>query len=151
MTFDGAATLMFSPLGWLIIYAWVFVCLTAVQLTVRLIRRWDLRETALAALWLTLAALLVSVVYVHLVNSTTDPATLAQLREQGEAAGSGERLVQLYVVNQRLRWMWLAALPLGLASWVVARRVLAMRPRSALVCAVAMAVLIAPWHTLFLT
>lgn len=151
MTFDGVATLMFSPLGWLIIYAWVFICLTAVQLTVRLIRRWDLRETALAALWLTLAAVLVSLVYVQLVNSLADPGTLARLREQGEASGSGDRLVQLYLVNQRLRWIWLAAVPLGLTSWVVARRVLAMRPRSALVCALAMAVLIAPWHTLFLT
>jgi hypothetical protein len=151
LNIDGAATLMFSPVGWLIVYVWVFTCLTAVQLTVRLIRRWDLRETAIAALWLTIVALLVSLVYVHLVNSLADPATIARLREQGEVAGSGERLVQLYLVNQRLRWIWLAAIPLAVASWVVARRVLAMRPRSALVCALAMAVLIAPWHTLFLT
>lgn len=143
---------MWSPIGWVIIYVWTFASLTAVQLTVRLIRRFEVRETALAALWLTVAAVLVALAFVAAVDAAVDPAALERLRAQGEAAaGGGERLVQVYLVGQRLRWLPLAMLPLAGVSWLVARRVLVMRPRSALICAAAMALLIAPWHALWLT
>jgi hypothetical protein len=136
---------LLSPVGWLLTYAWTFACLAAVQLTVRLILRFDLRETALAALWLTLAALAVGLLYVQFTAGLLDYALIERLRGQGDGGGVGERLVQLYVMQERLRWIWLPALVLSLVSWVIGRRMLGLRPRSALLAALAMGVLLAPW------
>ena len=54
---DGL-TLGLGALAWLATYLWVFASLAAVQLTVRLILRFDVRETAVAALWLSAAVLI---------------------------------------------------------------------------------------------
>jgi hypothetical protein len=145
-----ATSFLLSPLGVAATYLWTFVSLAAVQLTVRLIMRFDVRETALAALWLALAGLVVGLLYVHLSAGSVDPAVLEQLRERGEAAGIGDQASYLYVVQQRLIWLPAAIAPMVVASGLVARYVLQMRRRSVVVCALAMGVLIAPWPALVL-
>ena len=147
---SDAAGFFLSPLGLLVTYLWTFASLTAVQLTVRLIMRFDVRETARAALWLTLAAALVGLLFVYLSAGAVSPADVERLRQQGEAAGVGDRAAHLYVVQQRLVWLPAALVPLGAASWWVARRVLRMRQRSALIAAAALAVLLLPWPALAL-
>ena len=143
-----ATSFFLSPLGLAATYVWTFASLAAVQLTVRLILRFDLRETALAALWLAAAVLVVSLVYLQLSAAAVDPVVVERLRQQGEAAGVGTLAVHSYIVQQRLIWLPAAALALATISWVVARRVLRMRPRAALVSALALGVLIAPWPAL---
>ncbi len=147
---SDAAGFFLSPVGLLLVYAWTFASLTAVQLTVRLIMRFDVRETALAALWLALAAAAVGLVFVYLTAGAVNPADVERLRQQGEAAGAADRLARLYVVQQRLLWTPVALVPLAAASWWVARRVLQMRQRSAVVAAAALAVLLLPWPALAL-
>ena len=145
-----AVSFFLSPLGVAIIYVWTFASLAAVQLTVRLILRFDVRETAAAAAWLTVVAVAVGVVYVQLTAAAVDPAVVARLQQQTPPRGPMPDAVQLYVVQQRLLWLPAAALPVALTSALVARRVLRMRPRGAVVCAFAMAILIAPWPALIL-
>ncbi|HLH21750.1 MAG TPA: hypothetical protein VK066_04465 [Chloroflexota bacterium] len=139
-----------SPAGLLLAYLWTFASLTAVQLTVRLIMRFDVRETALAALWLTLAAAVVGLAFIYVTAPAVSLADVERLRQQGEAAGVGDQLAQLYVVQQRLPWAPLALVPLGAASWWVVRRVLHIRQRSALLAATALALLLLPWPALVL-
>src|SRR5690349_2926915 len=114
-----AAGFFLSPVGLLLTYLWTFASLTAVQLTVRLIMRFSPRETALAALWLTIVAAIVGLAFVYLTAPAVHPDEVERLRLQGEAAGVGDQLAQLYVVQQRLVWAPLALVPLGLASWWV--------------------------------
>jgi hypothetical protein len=143
-----ATSFFLSPLGLAATYLWTFASLAAVQLTVRLILRFDIRETALAALWLCAAVVVVSLLYLQVSAAAVDPAVVERLRQQGEAAGVGTLAVQSYVVQQRLVWLPVAALALAAISWVVARRVLGMRPRSAVIAALALGVLVAPWPAL---
>jgi hypothetical protein len=147
---SDAMSFLLSPLGVAATYVWTFVSLAAVQLTVRLIMRFDLRETAVAALWLALAALVISLLYVQLSAGSIDPLVVERLRARGEAAGIGDQASYLYVVQQRLIWLPVAILPLVLVSGLVARYVLQMRRRSVVVCALAMGVLVAPWPALVL-
>ena len=137
-----------SPVGLVLTYVWVYASLAAVQLTVRLIMRFDLRETALAALWLTLASLAVGLAVVLLTQGAVSAETVERLRREGEAAGIGEQAAYLYVVQQRLGWFPLAIALLGAVSWWVARRALGMRQRSAVLAATALSILIAPWPAL---
>jgi hypothetical protein len=139
-----------SPAGLLLTYLWTFASLTAVQLTARLIMRFDTRETALAALWLTMATAVVGLAFVYLTAPAVNAADLERLRQQGEAVGVGDQLAQLYVVQQRLVWAPLALLPIGVVCWWVVRRVLHIRQRAALIAAVALALLILPWPALVL-
>lgn len=139
-----------SPAGLLLTYVWTFASLTAIQLTVRLIMRFDVRETALAALWLTLAAAAVGLAFVFVTAPAVSAADVERLRQQGQAAGLGDQLAQLYVVQQRLVWVPLALLPLGAACWGVVRHVLHVRQRSAILAAAALAVLLLPWPALVL-
>jgi hypothetical protein len=134
-----------SPLGLLLTYVWSYASLAAVQLTVRLIMRFDIRETAVAALWLALASIVVGLAFVLLTQGSINPDTVERLRAQGEATGVGGQAAYLYVVQQRLVWFPLAVALLGAISWWVSRRVLGMRQRSALIAAAALAILIAPW------
>jgi hypothetical protein len=143
-----AVSFFLSPQGVLLTYGWTYASLAAVQLTVRLIMRFDLKETALAALWLTVASIAVGLAFVLLTQGGIDPETVERLRRQGEAAGMGEQAAYLYVVQQRLVWFPLAVLLLGLASWWVSRRALGMRQRSAVISAVALGILVAPWPAL---
>ncbi|HEY7063696.1 MAG TPA: hypothetical protein VII06_19615 [Chloroflexota bacterium] len=143
-----AAGFFLSPVGLLLTYLWTFASLTAVQLTVRLIMRFRPRETALAALWLTVVAAIVGLAFVYLTAPAVRPDEVERLRLQGEAAGVGDQLAQLYVVQQRLVWAPLALVPLGLASWWVVRRVLQIRQRSAVLAAAALALLLLPWPAL---
>lgn len=138
------------PVGLLLTYLWTFVSLAAVQLTVRLIMRFDLRETALAALWLALAAAVIGHLFVVLTQPTIDPAMVQRLQQQGQASGIGDQAAFLYIVQQRLRWLAVPLLALAPIAWLVARRALGMRPRSAFVSAIALAVLLAPWPALAL-
>jgi len=140
-----SASLLYGLLALVATYVWVFASLAAVQLTVRLILRFDLRETALAALWLTAAVVVVGAVVLQLSAAAVDPATLERLRQQGEATGVGNVLAQSYVMQKRLIVMPLAVVALGVASWFVVRRGLGMRTRSAVLSAVALAVIVAPW------
>jgi hypothetical protein len=146
---DGL-TLGLGALACLATYLWVFASLAAVQLTVRLILRFDVRETALAALWLSVAVIIVGALLLQLSNSAIEPAVVERLRQQGDAAGVGGLLVQSYVVQQRLATMPLAVAGLAGAGWLVARRVLHMRPRSALISALALGLIVAPWPLLVL-
>jgi hypothetical protein len=146
---DGL-TLGLGALAWLATYLWVFASLAAVQLTVRLILRFDVRETAMAALWLSAAVIVAGVLLLQLSNGAIDPAVVERLRQQGDAAGVGGRLAQTYVAQQRLSTMPLAVAALVGAGWLVARHVLHMRPRSALVSALALGLIIAPWPLLVL-
>jgi hypothetical protein len=146
---DGL-TLGLGALAWLATYLWVFASLAAVQLTVRLILRFDVRETAVAALWLSAAVIFAGALLLQLSNAAIDPAAVERLRQQGEAAGVGGMLAQSYVVQQRLATMPLAVVGLVGAGWLVARRVLRMRPRSALVSALALGLIVAPWPLLVL-
>ena len=143
-----AVSFYLSPLGLAIIYIWTFASLTAVQLTVRLILRFEMRETALAAVLLSLATLVIGLVYLQLSAPSIDAGTVERLRQQGQATGLGEHGIYLYVVQQRLRWLPVTLVPLLAINWTVARWVLRMRPRSSVVCALAMSLLIAPWPAL---
>jgi hypothetical protein len=145
-----AVSYFLSPVGLLLTYAWTFACLTAVQLTVRLIMRFDVRETALAAFWLTLATALVGLALVYVTAPTISAVDVERLRQQGEAVGVGDQLAQLYVVQHRLAWAPLALVPLGIASWWVIRHILQVRQRSALLAAAALALLLLPWPALVL-
>ena len=126
---DGL-TLGLGALACLATYLWVFASLAAVQLTVRLILRFDVRETAVAALWLSAAVVVVGALLLQLSNGAIDPAVVERLRQQGDAVGVGGRLAQSYVAQQRLATMPLAVAAL-VGGWLVARHVLHMRPRSA--------------------
>jgi hypothetical protein len=137
-----------SPVGLLLTYGWIYASLAAVQLTVRLIMRFDLRETAIAALWLTVASVVVGLGIVLLTQGAVSVETVERLRREGEAAGIGEQAAYLYVVQQRLLWFPLAVALLGAVSWWVSRRALGMRQRSAVLAAAALSVLIAPWPAL---
>ena len=137
-----------SPVGLLLTYVWIYASLAAVQLTVRLIMRFDLRETARAALWLTVASLAVGLAVVVVAQGTVSAETVERLRREGEAAGIGKQAAYLYVVQQRLAWFPLAIALLGAVSWWVARRALGMRQRSAVLAAAALGVLVAPWPAL---
>jgi hypothetical protein len=110
--------------------------------------RFDLKETAIAALWLTVASVAIGLAFVLLTQGSVDPAAVERLRRQGEAVGMGEQAAYLYVVQQRLVWFPLTILLLGLASWWVSRRALGMRQRSAVIAAVALGILVAPWPAL---
>jgi hypothetical protein len=112
--------------------------------------RFNTRETALAALWLTLAAAAVGLAFVFVTAPAVSAADVERLRQQGQAAGVGDQLAQLYVVQQRLVWAPLALLPLGAACWGVVRHVLHVRQRSALLAAAALAFLLLPWPALVL-
>ena len=147
---SDAVGFFLSPVGLLLTYVWTFASLTAVQLTVRLIMRFDPRETALAALWLTIATIVVGLALIYVTAPAVSPAALERLRAQGAAAGVGDQLAQLYVVQQRLVWTPLALVPLGAASWWVVRRVLQVPQRSALLAAAALALLLLPWPALVL-
>ena len=119
-----------SPVGLLLTYLWTFASLTAVQLTARLIMRFDARETALAALWSTMATAVVGLAFVYLTAPAVSADDLERFRQQGEAAGVGDELAQLYVVQQRLvgrRWRCCRS---GGACWWVVRRVLHIRQRA---------------------
>jgi hypothetical protein len=141
MTGQDPAAFLLSPAGLLIAYGWIFASLAAVQLTVRLILRFDLRETALAALWLTIATVVLALVFFHLSAPTPPRATGDSVTPPPTASP----LTTPVVVQQRLAWTPVVAIPLLAVSWWVARQVLGMRPRAAAVCALAMAVLIVPW------
>jgi hypothetical protein len=143
-------TLWLGALAWLATYLWVFASLAAVQLTVRLILRFDVRETAVAALWLSAAVIVAGAALLHFSNAAIDPPVVERLRQQGEAAGVGGVLVQSYVVQQRLATMPFVVVGLVGASWLVARRVLRMRPRSAVISALALGLIVAPWPLLVL-
>jgi hypothetical protein len=73
-----------------------------------------------------------------------------RLQQQGQASGLGDQAAFLYIVQQRLRWLAVPAVILVPITWLVARRALGMRPRSALVSAIALAILLAPWPALAL-
>src|SRR4051794_10321991 len=88
---DGL-TLGLGVLACLATYLWVFASLAAVQLTVRLILRFDVRETAVAALWLSAAVVVVGALLLQLSNGAIDPAVVERLRQQCDAAGVGGRL-----------------------------------------------------------
>jgi hypothetical protein len=103
-----------------------------------------------AALWLSAAVIFAGALLLQLSNAAIDPAAVERLRQQGEAAGVGGMLAQSYVVQQRLATMPLAVVGLVGAGWLVARRVLRMRPRSALVSALALGLIVAPWPLLVL-
>jgi hypothetical protein len=141
MTGPDPAGFLLSPAGLLIAYGWTFASLAAVQLTVRLILRFDLRETALAALWLTIAAVVLALIFFHLSAPAPPPSTANGVAPPATASP----LTTPAVVQQRLAWTPLVAIPLLAVTWWVARRVLGMRPRAAAVCALAMALLIVPW------
>lgn len=55
--------LLFSPLGLLLWFAWNFAVLASIQLTVRLIRAFSIRTTALGALTFTLGSLPIAYLY----------------------------------------------------------------------------------------
>lgn len=144
MAADGGLAFYLSPLGAAALYLWVFLSLSAVQLTVRLIRRYDLRETALAALALAAAAWVAAIAYLWWVDRVVDPAALARLaaiadEQRARAARQG------YLLLQHLLWLPAPAAVLAAINYLVARRALRMRQRAAVFTALAMGVLTAPW------
>ncbi len=140
----------YGVLALLATYVWVYASLAAVQLTVRLIMRFDVLETAVAALWLTAAVIVVGAILLQLSSAAVDPAVVERLRQQGEASGVGGFLAQSYVMQHRLAVMPLAVVVLGVASWFVVRHGLGMRTRSAVLSAIALGLIVAPWPLLVL-
>src|SRR3712207_1891822 len=57
-------------------YVWTYASLAAVQLTVRLILRFDLLETARAAVWLSAAVIVVGALLLWLTGQAIDPAAV---------------------------------------------------------------------------
>jgi hypothetical protein len=83
--------LALGALALLATYVWTYASLAAVQLTVRLILRFDLLETARAAVWLSVAVIVVGALLLWLTGQAIDPAMVEYLRGVGEARGGGGR------------------------------------------------------------
>ncbi|MCC7371452.1 MAG: hypothetical protein IT306_23740 [Chloroflexi bacterium] len=106
---------LLSPTGLLLALVWSFAVLASVQLTVRLIMAFSVRRTALASLVLTAVSVPVSVGYLWLFGQSLTPLPLAMLL-------------------------------MGAAGWVIANRLLGFRRRrSAIVAAIGIGLLAAPW------
>ena len=108
-----------SPLGLVVALAWNFAVLASIQLTVRLIRAFSLRTTALAALLLT---------------GATVPITI------------GFNLVLRNALSWLPAAMPAAMLVTGAVGFVIAARVLRFRRRrSTVVAAIGIGLLSGPW------
>ena len=113
------AEVYLSPLGLVVALAWNFAVLASIQLTVRLIRAFSLRTTALAALLLT---------------GATVPITI------------GFNLVLRNALSWLPAAMPAAMLVTGAVGFVIAARVLRFRRRrSTVVAAIGIGLLSGPW------
>jgi hypothetical protein len=131
---------LFSPLTLAALLAWNFAVLSAVQLTVRLIGAYAPRATAFSALLLTLASLPIGAALVLVAQLSLDADVTMGLRARGLAA------YQAYVFQQRLTWFPLAVVLTAVAGFVIIRATLRFkRTRSAVVAALGIGVLSAPW------
>ena len=114
-----AVEVYLSPLGLVVALAWNFAVLASIQLTVRLIRAFSLRTTALAALLLT---------------GATVPITI------------GFNLVLRNALSWLPAAMPAAMLVTGAVGFVIAARVLRFRRRrSTVVAAIGIGLLSGPW------
>jgi hypothetical protein len=131
---------LFSPLTLAALLAWNFAVLSAVQLTVRLIGAYAPLATARSALLLTLASLPIGAAVVLVAQLGLDADVTMGLRARGLAA------YQAYVFQQRLTWFPLAVVLTAVAGFVIIRKTLRFkRTRSALVAALGIGILSAPW------
>lgn len=106
---------LLSPLGLGLALLWSFAVLASVQLTVRLIMAFSIKRTAIGSLALTAVTVPVSVTYLWLFGQSLTPLPLAML-------------------------------VVGAAGWIIADRVLGFRRRrSAVVAAIGIGLLAAPW------
>lgn len=129
-----------SPWGLALSLVWDFAAVSAVQLTVRLIHAYSVRQTALAAVIMTVATPVATAVYVAASGLTYDIALAAHLSEVARHA---------YGLQNRLLWLPLPMAFMGLLGFVVATRVLHFkRLRGALVAALGLGVLTIPWAAL---
>lgn len=120
-------SLFLSPIALALLFIWNFAVLSGAQLTVRLIKAYDLATTALAALLLTAGGLPITVLYLFVADLTAGDAPF----------------------RSRLLWLPLPVLLLGVVGFVLARIVLRQRRlRGALFTAVAVGLLAAPWPAL---
>ncbi len=108
-----------QPVGLLALFVWSFVVLSAVQLTVRLIMAFSIRQTLVAALLMTLLALPVAAVYDSALGP--DPS-----------------------FGTRLAWAWLPMLLMGAAGFATARWVLRFKRTRGQVVATLMVAILAP-------
>jgi hypothetical protein len=108
-----------QPVWLAVLLAWSFIVLSAVQLTVRLIRAYSVPQTGLAALVLTLLTLAVSVVYDLILGP--DPS-----------------------LGRMLETVWLPMVLMGIAGFAVLRWVLRFRRLRGQVAGAVMVALLDP-------
>ena len=138
---DPTLAFVLSPAMLAALVVWNFAVVSAVQLTVRLIGAYSARESVIAAVLLTVASLPIAALLLLVSNAGLDPATLAALRARGLA------YEQAYVFQQRLTWFPLAVVLTAVAGWVIIRaRLRFKRTRSAVVAALGIGLLSAPWE-----
>jgi hypothetical protein len=119
---------------------WNFAVLSAVQLTVRLIGAYSPRQTAVAAVLLTLASIPIAALLLFAADASANQQTLEALRARGLA------FAQAYAFQQRLAWFPLAIALTTVAGFVIIRaRLRFKRTRSALAAALGIGLLSAPW------
>jgi hypothetical protein len=119
---------------------WNFAVLSAIQLTVRLIGAYSALSTARSAIVLTVATLAITVLFLVFTDFTLDPAALERVRARGLIA------FQAYVFQHRLLWFPLGIAVTAVAGYAVSRTMLRFkRMRSAVVAALGIGLLSAPW------
>ncbi|MBI4492272.1 MAG: hypothetical protein HY690_05715 [Chloroflexi bacterium] len=132
-----------SPLGLALTFVWNFAVLSSVQVTVRLLRLYSVRAMLLGAALLTVGTLPVTALYLALASLTYDEAVAQRLLAVQPAAW------QAYIVQNRLRWLPVAMLLMAGLGFLVARQVLRFkRLRGAIVAALGVGILSAPWAAL---
>jgi hypothetical protein len=137
---DATVAFLLSPLVLAALLIWNFAVLSAVQLTVRLIGAYSVRDTAVAAVLLTLVVVPIGALLVVLATSTADAGVAAGLRARGLA------YYQAYAFQQRLMWFPLGIALTAIAGFVIIRaRLRFKRTRSAVVAACGIGLLSAPW------
>jgi len=104
-----------SPTGLVLALVWNFAVLSSIQLTVRLIRAFSIRRTALAALTLTAATVPITIVYSILFRNSPGWLPLAML------------------LTAVVGW--------GIARWILRLR----RGRSRVAAAIGVGLLSGPW------
>jgi hypothetical protein len=137
---ESSVAFLLSPpvLGALLI--WNFAVLSAVQLTVRLIGAYSPRQTAVAAVLLTLVGIPIALLLLFAADASASQQTLDALRARGLA------YAQAYVFQQRLTWFPLGIALTALAGFAIIRaRLRFKRTRSALAAALGIGLLSAPW------
>jgi hypothetical protein len=105
-----------QPLGLAVLLGWSFIVLSAVQLTIRLIRAYSVRHTAVAALVLTALALGASVVFDLALGSEPSFARRFELAPIAMLlmAGAGFAVARWVLKIKRLRGQVVAAIMIGL-------------------------------------